>query len=150
MPASFMALSADYADYADYKDSFKPVTLGTVLFPTYYRSNLVIGICGIGVICGFLLPYSFQTTIAANRLALVARDSFGFGKHAQEILAQNLANILLAIAALQQFISDVRQHRDVTSAFGKVVRAVEICADTDMIDACNFHNMIDVIDELGK
>src|SRR5207249_4692943 len=56
-----------------------------------------------------LLVDSPRAAIAADRLALTARNSLGLGKHAQKILAQNLANILFTVTALQQLISNIRQ-----------------------------------------
>ena len=91
---------------------------------------------------------SLRTSSATDRTTRLARDLFSFRKYAQKILAKNFANILFGVTPLQQFVGDVRQHRNVARAFGEIVRAFEIRSDADVIDARDLYNVIDVIDEL--
>jgi hypothetical protein len=72
--------------------------------------------------------------------------AFGLRHHPQQVLAEDLANVLFTVATLQQLISNVRQHGNVTRAFGHIVGAIKVCPDPDMIDARNFHDVIDVVD----
>jgi hypothetical protein len=65
---------------------------------------------GQGTPLQFALLDPFQTSVAANRLTQTAAYAFSFRKHVQKVLAQNLANVPLAIAAPQKFIGDIRQH----------------------------------------
>src|ERR1051326_7541056 len=67
-----------------------------------------------------------HTTSAANRPAHLTRDHFSLRKHTQKVSAEDLVNVLLAIAALQQFISNVRHHRFITRAFGEIIRAIKV------------------------
>jgi len=47
-----------------------------------------------------LLADSFRAAAAANRSAHLAGNQLSFRKYAQKILAQDLANVLFAVAAL--------------------------------------------------
>ena len=74
--------------------------------------------------------------------------TLGFGEHAQKVLSQNLANVTFTIAALQQLVGDVRQHGHVLCALRHIVGAIKVRANPDVIDAGDFGDVIDVIDQL--
>ena len=55
-------------------------------------------------------------------------------------------HVLLIVAALQQFVSNVRHHRFITRAFGKVIRTIKVRPQSNVVDARDLHDVIDVID----
>src|SRR5229473_3548328 len=99
--------------------------------------------------CNSLIDPS-RTAATADRPAQLARDEFSLGKDPQKIPAENLIDVLLAVAAFQKFISDIRKHRNVPRAFGKIVSAVKVRPQADVVDARDLDDVIDVIDEPGK
>jgi hypothetical protein len=81
------------------------------------------------------------------RLHFVA-DFFGFAEDAEQVAAENLADIVGAVAAIEQGLCDFGQVGGGVDAGGSgSADAVEIRAEADVIDAGNFGDVVDVIDQ---
>ena len=87
---------------------------------------------------------------AADRSTHRARDAFRLSHRSQQVAAENFSDVLLAVTTLQQFVSDIRQHRNVFRALRHVVRAVEVRSDADVIDACDFDDVLEVVHQFRK
>src|SRR2546427_9712610 len=96
------------------------------LAPPDHRKDAARSKSGVKPPHSKLLINSLRAAATADCPAHLARYYLGFSKHSQEILAENLPYIRFAVAALQQFISNIRQHGNVARAFGKIIRAVKV------------------------
>src|ERR1039458_6505190 len=75
-----------------------------------------------------------------------AADPFGFAEDAEQVAAQNLADIVGAVAAVEQDLRDSWQVGGGGGAFGRCAAdAVKIRAQADVINASDFRDMVDVI-----
>src|SRR5258707_8026259 len=77
-----------------------------------------------------------------------AAHSLGLAEDAEQVAAQNLPNIVGAVAAIEQGLCDLWQVGGGVNALGgRAAYAVKIRAQADVVDACDFRDMVDVIDE---
>src|SRR5712691_7631414 len=67
--------------------------------------------------------------------------------HAQDVAAEDLLDVRLGIALLEQRVGDLRQLRRVFHSDWHR-RAIEVGAKADMISARDLHRVIDVLDDL--
>ena len=71
-----------------------------------------------------------------------------FPKHAQQVSAQNLPDVVCGVASVQQGLGDLRQvGGGVDPCRGRAADAVEVRTQADVIDSCDFGDVIDVVDE---
>jgi hypothetical protein len=76
------------------------------------------------------------------------RDLLGLAHHAQDVEAENLLDIALRVAALEQFRGQQRILRHVIELLHDLRDAVEVAADADVIDARDFADVIDMIGDV--
>ena len=67
--------------------------------------------------------------------------------HSQQIAAPEFFDLFFAVAAADQFDGDVKRFAGVVPAFDTAA-AVEVGCNADVIDADQFHNVVDVVDEV--
>ncbi len=80
-------------------------------------------------------------------LALMAH-AFDLCEHAQQIATKNLVNVLGAVAAIEQGLSNLRKISGRIDALrSRAAHAVKIGAKADMIYSRHFGNVVDVINE---
>src|SRR5437867_6074488 len=77
--------------------------------PQIKKQNLLRSLCNLRI----SFANSFRAPSTANRSAHLARNDLGLSKHSEKISAKNFMNVLFAVTALEQLISNVRQHRNV-------------------------------------
>ncbi len=80
-----------------------------------------------------------------------AADSFSFAENAEDITAQNLADIVGAVTAIEEGLRDFWQVGGGVDAFGgRAAYAVKIRAQPDVIDAGDLGDMVDVVDQRAQ
>src|SRR5262245_61726724 len=68
-------------------------------------------------------------------------------QHAQQVAAEDFQNILLTISTIEQFLRDIRITRHVFELLGHAIDAVEVGAESNVIDARYLDDVLDVIDD---
>src|SRR5436305_1286351 len=91
------------------------------------------------------LLYPFQTSFAADLSGADLCCRFHFRHGADQISAQDFADVSFAIAAPQHFIGDQRQILGAVHTGGQEGHAVKIRADPNKINTRDGFNVVDVI-----
>src|SRR5581483_1975770 len=84
---------------------------------------------------------------AIPSLSEPGRDPFRLGEDPHEVLTHDLADIGLRIPAALQLGADRGDLRDVLHSGGRLVDAVEIRAEAGGVDAGDFVDVVDVVDD---
>src|SRR6516164_3105686 len=70
---------------------------------------------------------------------------FRLAKRPQQVAAQNLVNVLLGIAAVEQFLGDVRVAGNVLQLSGYSPDTVIIGAEADVVDPGHLDDVLNVV-----
>ena len=81
-------------------------------------------------------------------LVQARRGLFGGARHSQQLLSENLTNVLVAVAARQELPGQVDEPGDIFEALRHRGDAVEVRTESDVIDAGDVADMIDVVRHL--
>src|SRR5713101_2781705 len=104
-------------------------------------------------------PFDFAQGRLARRPSLhslfhrshFAADLLGVAEDAENIAAQDLADVVGAVAAVEQGLRDFRQVGGGIDAIGSCAAdAVKIRAQPDMLNTRHFRDMVDVIDQRAQ
>src|SRR5882762_1819532 len=79
----------------------------------------------------------------------LAADAFVFRHDTKGIFPENFLYVTLGVAFLQQGFGDLREFRGVFHAVGHI-GAVEVRTEAHVIDAGNFHGMVDVLEDFAE
>ncbi len=77
----------------------------------------------------------------------LTRNLFHLTHDPQKVSTENLVNLLTVVAPLKQFRGDLRQIGDRIDAFGQRGHAVEVGAEAHMVDARDFGDVVDMVDQ---
>src|SRR5438132_2823878 len=91
-------------------------------------------------------PRQRRATAGGDR----AGGGFRLPHHPQDVAASQPRAVLLAPAPLQQFCDERRVTRHIAQAVREVLGAVEIPADTDVIQPRHLADMLDMVGDLGE
>src|SRR5262245_3690802 len=69
-------------------------------------------------------------------------------QHAEEVAAEDLHQLLLPVAAVEQRLRQVRIAADILQLARSAVDAVEVAADADVVDAGNLDDVVDVVGDV--
>ena len=86
----------------------------------------------------------------AFSLQLLA-DLLDFAEDTEQVAAENLAAVFGGVAALHQGCRNLGQVGRRIEALGQLpADAIEVRTEADVIDACDFRDVVDVVDEHGE
>ena len=76
------------------------------------------------------------------------RDCIGRIKHAQKVLARDLAQISVTPATPRELLEQIRKLRDILQTSHGHVDAIKIAAEADVVDASDVAYVLDVVGDI--
>src|SRR6266550_5274359 len=87
---------------------------------------------------------SLRICFSERSIELLSLNCF---HHAHHVAAENLVDVGFRVAASQQLAREVRQLRNISQVTQSRLHPIEVRSDSNVINAHQFHNVIDVIDQ---